>query len=49
VVGRHPFTSRDVAFTGRLIQSFKVPRYASKWRFIERIETPDARTVKFFT
>ena len=23
-----PFTSRDVAFTGQLIQSFKVPRYA---------------------
>jgi ABC-type transport system substrate-binding protein len=42
------FTSRDVAFTGRLIQSFKVPRYASKWRFIERIETPDARTVVFY-
>ncbi len=43
-----PFTSRDVAFTGRLIKSFKVPRYASKWRFIERIETPDARTVTFY-
>jgi peptide/nickel transport system substrate-binding protein len=34
----NPFTSQDVAFTGRLIQSFKVPRYAAKWRFIERIE-----------
>ena len=42
-----PFTSRDVAFTGRLIQSFKVPRYASKWRFIRRIDTPDDRTVVF--
>jgi peptide/nickel transport system substrate-binding protein len=43
-----PFTSLDVAFTGRLIQSFKVPRYASNWRFIDRIETPDSRTVTFF-
>jgi peptide/nickel transport system substrate-binding protein len=43
----NPFTSQDVAFTGRLIQSFKVPRYAAKWRFVERIETPDARTVVF--
>jgi peptide/nickel transport system substrate-binding protein len=44
----NPFTSWDVAFTGRLIQSFKVPRYASKWRFIQRMETPDARTVVFY-
>ncbi|BBO72049.1 peptide-binding protein [Desulfosarcina alkanivorans] len=43
-----PFTSRDVAFTGELIRSFKVPRYASKWRFIRRIDTPDARTVVFY-
>lgn len=42
------FTSQDVAFTGRLIQTFKVPRYASKWRFIQRIETPDSRTVVFY-
>jgi ABC-type transport system substrate-binding protein len=40
-----PFTSRDVAFTGELIQSFNVPRYASKWKFIDRIETPDEKTV----
>ena len=43
-----PFTSRDVAFTGSLIQSFKVPRYASNWAFIKRIETPDSRTVRFY-
>ena len=43
-----PFTSRDVAFTGSLIQSFKVPRYASKWRFVDRVETPDDHTVVFF-
>lgn len=42
------FTSRDVAFTGRLIQSFKVPRYASNWSFIDRIETPQPRTVVFY-
>ena len=42
------FTSRDVAFTGRLIQSFKVPRYRAKWQFIRRVETPDDRTVVFY-
>ncbi len=42
-----PFTSRDVAFTGSLIQAFKVPRYASKWRFVDRVETPDDQTVVF--
>ena len=42
------FTSADVAFTGRMIQTFKVPRYASNWSFIERIETPDDHTVVFY-
>ncbi len=42
------FTSADVAFTGRVIQAFKVPRYSSNWSFIERIETPDDRTVVFY-
>ena len=42
------FTSRDVAFTCRLIKEFKIPRHYSRWRFIERIETPDKRTVRFF-
>jgi ABC-type transport system substrate-binding protein len=42
------FTSADVAFTGRIIQAFKVPRYSSNWAFIERIETPDDHTVVFF-
>jgi ABC-type transport system substrate-binding protein len=41
-------TSEDVAFTGRLIQEFKVPRYSSKWKFIKKIETPDKHTVKFY-
>ncbi|MEA2040279.1 MAG: ABC transporter substrate-binding protein [Thermodesulfobacteriota bacterium] len=42
------FTSEDVAFTGRLIQEFKVPRYVSKWNFIKKIETPDKHTVRFY-
>ena len=42
------FTSEDVAFTGRLINEFKVPRYRARWKFIKRIETPDKRTVIFY-
>ena len=42
------FTSSDVAFTGNLIKKFKVPRYASNWGFIDRIETPAPDTVVFF-
>lgn len=41
-------TSADVAFTARLIKKFKVPRYASKWRFVKKIETPDRLTVKYY-
>ena len=41
-------TSEDVAFTGRFIQEFKVPRHLSKWKFIKKIETPDKQTVKFY-
>jgi len=41
-------TSEDVAFTVRIIQEFKVPRYISKWKFIKRIETPDKQTIKFY-
>ncbi len=41
-------TSEDVAFTGRFIQEFKVPRYLSKWKFIKKIETPDKQTIKFY-
>ena len=42
------FTSEDVAFTGRFIEEFKVPRYASKWSFIRKIETPDKYSVIFY-
>ena len=40
-------TSEDIAFTGWLIQEFKIPRHAEKWEFVERIETPDKRTAVF--
>lgn len=42
-----PLTSADVAFTGALIKEFQIPRYASKWKFIQKIETPDDATVVF--
>lgn len=42
-----PFTAADVVFTGWLIQTFKVPRYASKWSFIARVDTPTPHTVVF--
>ncbi len=41
-------TSADVAFTARLIKRFKVPRFASKWSFVTKIETPDRHTVKYY-
>jgi peptide/nickel transport system substrate-binding protein len=41
-------TSEDVAFTGEVINEFKVPRYLSRWDFIKKIETPDKHTVKFY-
>ena len=41
-------TSKDVAFTARIIKEFKVPRYYSSWKFIKKIETPDKHTVRFY-
>ncbi len=41
-------TSEDIAFTALLIKEFKIPRYSSKWKFIEKIETPDKKTAKFY-
>ncbi len=40
-------TARDVVFTGKLIQSFKVPRYSSKWRLINKIVAVDDTTAEF--
>ena len=42
------FTSRDVAFTGESIKTFRIPRFISNWEFIKKIETPDKETVRFF-
>ena len=41
------FTADDVVFTGTMIQTFRVPRYASNWRFIKRIEAPSPQRVVF--
>jgi ABC-type transport system substrate-binding protein len=41
-------TSEDVAFTGRFIKEFRMPIFYSNWSFIQKIETPDKRTVRFF-
>lgn len=41
-------TSEDVAFTGNFIRDFKIPQDYSKWSFVEKIETPDKQTVKFY-
>jgi peptide/nickel transport system substrate-binding protein len=43
-----PLTAEDVVFTGRLIQSFQIPRYASKWRNVKQIEALDDHTVVFY-
>ncbi len=42
------FTSHDVAFTGRIIKTFRVPRFISNWEFIKKIETPNKHTVRFY-
>jgi ABC-type transport system substrate-binding protein len=41
-----PLTAEDVAFTGQLITSFKVPRYSSKWKLIKKIEAVNPLTVE---
>jgi len=42
------FTSEDVAFTGRFIKEFRMPIFYSNWSFIQKIETPDKRSVIFY-
>lgn len=42
------FTSEDVLFTKQLFFDFKIPRYYSKWKIIEKVEAPDAHTVVFY-
>lgn len=41
------FTSEDVLFTKQLFFDFKIPRYYSKWKIIDKVEAPDAHTVVF--
>ncbi len=41
-------TSADVSFTAWLIQEFELPGLSSRWKQVERIETPDATTVVFY-
>ncbi|MCG8614601.1 MAG: ABC transporter substrate-binding protein, partial [Desulfobacterales bacterium] len=41
------FTSDDVLFTKQVIFDFKIPRYYSKWKIIDKVEAPDPRTVVF--
>jgi peptide/nickel transport system substrate-binding protein len=41
-------TAEDVAFTGKLIKEYKIPRHSSRWRFIKKIEVVDKKTVKFY-
>ncbi len=40
-------TAADVVFTGRLIQTFRIPRFISNWDFIQKIEALDSHTVRF--
>ena len=41
-----PFTSTDLAFTGRVQQDAELPEFANAaFRFVSSIETPDARTL----
>ncbi|MBU0969119.1 MAG: ABC transporter substrate-binding protein [Proteobacteria bacterium] len=42
------FTSEDVLFTKQLFFDFKIPKYYSNWKIIQKIEAPDAHTVVFY-
>ncbi|MFO7861115.1 MAG: ABC transporter substrate-binding protein [Desulfosalsimonas sp.] len=39
-----PVTAEDVVFTVNTIKSFNVPKYHSKWEFVEKAEAVDTRT-----
>lgn len=41
------FTSDDVLFTKQLFFDFRIPRYYSKWKVIEKVDAPDSHTVVF--
>ncbi|WP_051184656.1 ABC transporter substrate-binding protein [Desulfatiglans anilini] len=40
-------TAEDVIFTGEFIQEFKIPRYASYFKFVKKIEALDQKTVRY--
>jgi ABC-type transport system substrate-binding protein len=40
------FTADDVVFTAGVHKRFQIPRYYDYWKFIERIEALDKRTVR---
>lgn len=42
------FTSKDVLFTKKLFFDFKIPRYYSKWKIIEKLVAVDKHTVEFY-
>ncbi len=42
------FTSGDVVFTRKLFLDFKIPRYASKWKSIKKIDVIDDHTLVFY-
>lgn len=41
-------TSEDIKFTVDLIKEFEVPNYKDSVDFIEKVETPDSHTLKYF-
>jgi peptide/nickel transport system substrate-binding protein len=43
-----PLTSADVVFTGQMIKTFNIPRYASKWRYIKDVRGRGPSTVVFY-
>jgi peptide/nickel transport system substrate-binding protein len=42
------FTSDDVVFTRKLFLDFKIPRYASKWKSIKKIDVIDDHNLVFY-
>jgi ABC-type transport system substrate-binding protein len=40
------FGAEDVVFTGETLRKFRVPKYYDHWKFVEKIEALDKRTVQ---
>jgi len=43
-----PFTADDVVFTRNLFNTFKMPRYYSRWQVVEKIDVIDPHTLVFY-